>query len=71
MAVGWLQKTQYGLNLKKNTLFTDFPNKSLIIKVNTVLTNFILAYPFSYDEVNLIPSKLDMQRKVSLHNSMF
>ena len=71
MAFGWLQKTQYGLNLKKNTLFNDFPNKSLIIKVNTVLKNFILAYPFSYDEVNLISSKLDKQRKVSLHNSMF
>ena len=71
MAVGWLQKTQSGLNLKKNTLFNDFPNKSLIIKVNTVLTDFILAHPSSYDEVNLIPSKLDKQRKVSLHNSMF
>ena len=71
MAVGWLQKTQYSLNLKKNTLFNHFPNKSLIIKVNTALTNFILAYTFSYDEVNLIPSKLDKQRKVSLHNSMF
>ena len=56
---------------EENSLFNDFSNKSLIIKVNTVLTNFILAYPFSYDEVNLIPSKLDKQRKVSLHNSMF
>ena len=70
MAFGWLQKTQYSLNLKKNILFNDFPNKSLIIKVNTVLTNFILAHPFSYDEGNLIASKLDKQRKVSLQNSI-
>ena len=62
---------QYGLNQKKYSLFKDFHNKSFTNKLNTVLTNLIVTSTFSYDQVNLIPSKLGKQRKVSQHNSMF
>ena len=57
MTIGWFQWTQYGLNPNKDTLFSDFHNKSLIIKLNTVLKNFVLTSTFTYDHVNIIPSK--------------
>ena len=43
MAIGWFQYTQYSLNHKKYTLFNDFHNKSFIIKVNTLLRNFVMT----------------------------
>ena len=47
MASEWFQWTQYGLNHKKYTLFNDFHNKSFIIKVDTVLRNFVVISTFT------------------------
>ena len=47
MAIGWFQWTQFSLNPNKFTLFNDFYNKSFIIKVNTVLRNFVLASTYT------------------------
>ena len=47
MAIEQFHWTQYGLNPNKHTLFNDFHNKSFIIKVNTVLRNFVLTPTFT------------------------